>query len=397
MLLNIIMHFFRPMRLYEIGKLHDELIELYMSRVMRALALSLIGVFIPIFLLETGFSLQHVLLFLILNFAFFAFFSPLASIIETKIGNKHTIAIGLPTMIVFFILLFSLQQFWWPLPMLSMVYGLAMALYWVPFNSYFTVYTDRRHRGQNIGMLTAIPRMTSAIAPLLGGFAIVGYGFGVLLLVGCVLLFMSLVPLFFTKDHKVKINYTWTKTFSSKNRLFFKEFLVKGMLAASITLWSIYVFFVHTEYMFVAISTTITGIAAALFTFVIGRLSDRVDKNTLLFIGGILNCFAWAYAAFAITDFDVYFLSFLLGFAYIMIAIPLFTFACDAAVKQNIPQFFTMREMTFCISHVIIFSVAVIVPFEYTFKAAFILTAVVSLYFAMPGRLPKQKKRSRYR
>ena len=68
----------------------EELIELYSCRLLRAFALSLIGVFIPIYLLELGFSFEMVMFYLVTKYSVLGLISPFSAWIETKIGVKHT-------------------------------------------------------------------------------------------------------------------------------------------------------------------------------------------------------------------------------------------------------------------------------------------------------------------
>lgn len=384
------MHF-HTIRRHELVRFKGELAELYANRLIRAFAFSLIGVFIPIYLLNVGYSLNEVFIYLIVVYASFGAFSPVAAFVESRIGNKHTMAVSVPITIVFFFLLFLLQEFSIPVVLFSAIFGCSCAFYWIPFNSYFTKQTTRHHRGESIGVISALPHLSQIFAPALGGFIITEFNFGVLLLIAGLMLWVSLFPLFLTKDYSVKVHYKWRKVFSKQNRLFFNEFFAKGIVASSSVLWPIFIYFIREEYLFVGISSTIAGIGTAIFILFIGRLSDRVSKNTLLKIGGIANFVVWMAAAFVSTPEQVYILSFLIGFLFVLISIPMFALACNEATRQGIPEFMVFREITFDIARVSVFCTALLLPFSVSFRGVFIIAAIASLYFLIPKKTRRQR------
>ncbi|MDA1038362.1 MAG: hypothetical protein O2877_01585 [bacterium] len=88
---------------------NKELDELFASMSLRSFAVSIIGIFIPIYLLQIGFSLVQVFLFFAL-LSIVHSISSLASIkVACKYGFKHSILFNTPLLIVFFLLLSVLE------------------------------------------------------------------------------------------------------------------------------------------------------------------------------------------------------------------------------------------------------------------------------------------------
>ena len=87
-----------------------ELKELYLNIVLHILAISLIGIFIPIYLLDIGFDLNAVLYFFLVYWFFFMAGAPLVGKLVSRIGTKYTISMRAPTLILYLFLL-VLPQF----------------------------------------------------------------------------------------------------------------------------------------------------------------------------------------------------------------------------------------------------------------------------------------------
>src|SRR3989344_8337303 len=128
-----------------------ELNELYVSISIRSFALSLIGVFVPIYFYLIGYSLTSIFFFYMLLSLFHIVFSIPIAKISSKFGIKHLIGLSVPFLIIFFFLLYSIETFNWPLPILSVFAGLSTAMFWLPYHIDFAKFSDRKNRGKEIG------------------------------------------------------------------------------------------------------------------------------------------------------------------------------------------------------------------------------------------------------
>ena len=122
-----------------------ELNEMYVSISIRSFALSLIGVFVPIYFYLIGYSLVSIFFFYMLqSLAQIIFSIPIAKI-SSKFGIKHLMGLSVPFLIVFFFLLYSIETFNWPLPLLSVFAGLSTAMFWLPYHIDFAKFIDRKN------------------------------------------------------------------------------------------------------------------------------------------------------------------------------------------------------------------------------------------------------------
>ena len=181
--------------------LHNrELNELYASISIRSFALSLIGVFIPIYLIHEGYSFQSV-------FLFFAIFSGAHAIgvipaakICSKFGFKHSILFSVPFMILGLMGLYSLHLFAPLFYIIPIIFGIGNALFWMGYHLDFTIFSNKNHRGKDISFAKVLFILFNAVGPFTGGLIAVLFGFRVMFLFSSFLLFISSAPLFFSMD-----------------------------------------------------------------------------------------------------------------------------------------------------------------------------------------------------
>jgi MFS family permease len=370
--------------------------EIYANRFIQQLALSLIGVFIPVYLLDLNYTLFEVLFFLALYYFFMGIFSFLGVFAESKLGGKHTVGLTVPFYIAFFASLFSLEFFRLPLIFVAGLYAVAQQLYWVPTNTEFAKFSDFKSRGSEIGLLATIPRLAAIASPLLGslilssfsqGFLFLSNGFEVLFVVVSFLLVFSVVPLFLTPDYKPSIAYNWKKVFSKKNFAFFDAFAFQGVINTVVSfLWPLHVFLCHGEYVVVGAAASSMMVGLAVFNMLVGWLSDKVKKTTLVFAGGISFFLVMVLAFFASSVFEMIVVSVLIGFSTVLINLPLFAEACDEANKENIAEFIVFREVGLSAGRTIQFlfaiSIALLFHQNFYFELVFLLPAFTGIYLA---------------
>ena len=180
-----------------------ELNELYISVAIKSFASSMITIFIPIFLLKLDYSLTHVLIFYAILNATHALFVIPAAKISSKYGYKHSIFFSIPILIVFYLALYTLEQFHWPLYLLAIIFGVNNALYWIGYHVDFSIFSDKKNRGEEIGTTRIINSIFHVFGPIIGGLILTFIGFQALFVTVSVLLLASAIPLFFSKDiHK---------------------------------------------------------------------------------------------------------------------------------------------------------------------------------------------------
>ncbi|MCA9333041.1 hypothetical protein KDA00_04185, partial [Candidatus Saccharibacteria bacterium] len=94
----------------------DELSELYVSMLFRGLAISMTGLFVPIYMLRLGYDISSIMMvvawYFTARFVFTDFFSALT---VARIGPKHTMLIGYILLSCNTAMFLTISAFNWPI------------------------------------------------------------------------------------------------------------------------------------------------------------------------------------------------------------------------------------------------------------------------------------------
>ena len=360
--------------------LNRELSEIYITIALRAFAISLIAVFIPIYLLQQGFALKYIFLFYsILSFTF-AFFAHISAKLSTKIGIKHSILISMPFLIAFYILLQFINNPWifYIAPIMG---GISGALFWVNFHMDFALFSTKKLRAEQISGYAIVCLLLSALGPLLGGFLLLQLNFNVLFVIVSVLLFISTIPLFMSKETYVHRNYSMEGIVSVLKKLGAKGilgFIGFGMILCAVIILPVFVFFILKTYLNVGALVSVGLIFGIISTFFVGKLADKFGKGKILRIGSALSLFGWSALLFIKTALSVIGVNIFLGVTGPASGGgPAFdALNYDIAKRKHIPEVITLRETT------VRFSLALILLFLFfvsSIKLAFLFGAIGSI------------------
>jgi len=274
----------------------DELSEIYTSILLRSLATSVIGLFIPIYLHTLGFSVRTIFAFYIVFFVARAIFDPLSALIVGRIGPKHTIALSTISNITTLLLLLTIKDLGWPLYFVSLMYTLTNSLFFIAFHTDFSKIKHTEHGGKELGYLTILEKIGGIVGPLLGGLIATIWSPNYTIVLSILLFLASLIPLFLTNE-PVKLHQVITlKGFKVKPHI--REIISYSCLNAenviSVLIWNFYLslaIFVTSPYAKIgAVVGISTAVSLATVQFV-GKRVDAKKGRSLLYRGVIGNSF----------------------------------------------------------------------------------------------------------
>ena len=181
--------------------LNKELGELYASVALRSLALSITGIFVPLYLLvELGHSLNKVLVFFIISSFVWMLLVPVSAKIMFRIGIKYTLLLSVIFFIIFYLMLLMLEYKSALFYYVAIISGISPPLFWTSFHLDFIRSSDRGHRGEEVSIYYFLAFVTTLIGPLVGGLVLTYYGFTILFIVVSLVIILSALPLFFSEE-----------------------------------------------------------------------------------------------------------------------------------------------------------------------------------------------------
>lgn len=290
-----------------------ELNELYASSALRNFAAGLMFIFEPIYVyLEVfGRSLPHTFFFFGLSFLATALLAPFAGRALAYLGVKHSMLASTPFALLYFAGLWGAGSLGPLVMLLPLVLALHNMLYWPAFHVDFTRFSNKRDRAKQASYAFIILSLASAAAPVLGGLVVQEVGFSALFGLVMAFFFLSLVPLFLSREVHSRSAESYVASIRGITRPELRAkafaFMAEGMDAVLIRyVWPLFLFLLAISFEELGVITSaVLGLGIAV-TFAIGRITDRRGAGTMLRVGAGINAVLWPLRAFVSTPFTAF-------------------------------------------------------------------------------------------
>ncbi|MCX6815138.1 MAG: MFS transporter [Candidatus Aenigmarchaeota archaeon] len=373
--------------LFELNRLRDDLHEIYFNQIIETFAISLISVFIPIYLLTKGFSLLTSFSFMLVYWGAMFLFTPIAAEISSKIGFKHTIIYRAPLLIFYFSMLFFLDYFSSILLFIALLGGFSAILYWVSTNAEFVKSADGEKSAKQVSYLNALPQISAVAAPLISALILTTLGFSVIFLIVIILIIISQIPFLLTSDYKERFSLKLRQSWLFLDKRFFALFMIQGVIFSNdFLLWSI---FVYQKFGIISagLTASLYGAGMALFTVIIGKVSSEAHKRkNMLILGSIGYAFTCIIRISTATPLEAFLISMLAGIFTTLISIPIYVEFSSRAKKEGVLNWVTFRDFWLASGRVMFMlgSMFILIFFsENALVAGFALAAVASILLVL--------------
>jgi MFS family permease len=266
--------------------LKREIGEFYITVSIQTFALSMISLFEPIYLFKLGFSIPQILLFFISVYLIFFFIIPLSGKIINYFGFEHSIFLSIPFCILYFLSLYLISFysfFIFIAPVFLVIYKM---LYWPSYHANFAKYGIKEQIGKEIGALKIIGLLIGVIGPFIGGLIIASFGFNVLFIIVSCILFVSIIPLFTTKEKFISQKFSYKdcfkRLFSKENKKNMWKFIGIGEELINLVLWPIFIFLIIKNYSILGGVVSLSILVSVFATFYIGYSFDNGNGKRIL-------------------------------------------------------------------------------------------------------------------
>lgn len=274
----------------------DELSELYASTMLRSLGLSLVGIFVPIYLYKLGYELPVIFLFMAGVFGARMVSDIVSGYLVAWQGPKHVILASNIIQTFTLILLLTLSQYHWPLWLISGLWGLSLSMFFIAYHVDFSKIMHLGNGGKELGFMTIMERVGAALGPVAGGVIATVFGPEYTIMTAIILFVGAVIPLFLSAEPTAlhqQISYR-----GLPYRRLRRDFLSFAAFGAentiSISVWPLFaavtILTVNT-YANIGLVTSLGVIAAIVTAQFIGRVVDREKGATLLRGSVVANFF----------------------------------------------------------------------------------------------------------
>lgn len=372
--------------------LNRELTELYISIALRNFTIGLIGIFEPIYIfLYFDKAIVPTLLFFGVISILHGVLAPFSGKIITKIGIKHSMLVSVPFIFLYYLGLWHIDKlgsFFAVLIPLAVAHGL---FYWTAFHIDFARFSELKNRGRQLSYRHTTAALAAAVSPFAGGVMIMHFGYPALFGVVLVLLFVSMLPLFFSKEVHEHYTDSFQKAYGEMFQKKYKNkviaFAAEGseVMTQSI-IWPIFLFILAINYSAIGAISSFAFLGGVIFALFMGRVIDKRGSSKIFVLGSWLNAFTWPIKMFVTVPMGAFFVNTLHHIIRLTALLPFGALFYDWSARERVnrDRFIILREIAVnCGKGLALFVLAAIFLFTDNLALAFPLAGIFSLFMIL--------------
>jgi len=276
----------------------SEIAELYASRLLRIFGVSMVSIFVAIYLYQNGYGLTFIAFFFAAYYVFRALTSYPFAYVIARIGPKHATLLSNFLYIPAMLFLVTLPE-WGIYAILGFAFfqSISLSLYDMAYLVDFSKVKHDEHAGREIGYMHMLEQIARGSSPFIGGFLAYWFGPQVTLFVAAGIFLLSALPLFFTAEPvRTHQSITFHGIPWKRIRHPMLAYAADGWdTIASSLLWSLFVAIAilgttsNTIYAQLGVLASLTMVTGIMSGKVFGMIVDRTKGKQLLNVGVIGN------------------------------------------------------------------------------------------------------------
>ena len=367
---------------------NKEMDELYVSVALRNLAISLISIFVPIYLWQLGYRIPDIALFYLVDYSLAALLMPFGMLLCAKYGIKKAMAIGLFISIFYYL---AIDQIGNGFPMLvaAVLGSISGSIYWAGFHFEFTNFSDRKEEGVEISFINICAVGAASLSPLIGALLIAFESFNATFITAAIVLALAIVPLFFTKDMKGE-----RPSLNLRNIVLFDRplkglpYLAEGVVGICAAIfWPLLIYFSLGKVISLGSIMTGASILTVFLMYIAGRLADRKARK-LLNISAVFYAFSWIFRGLFLTLPGIIFNQAYATISSTFTHIPLHKIIYQNAKDGSAANYLLFREFYLAIGRAILLVLAI---FLQDIRVLFVLAFIATFLYRLPARIKNKK------
>jgi len=333
-----------------------ELSEMYVSVALRDLALSMYGIFVPLYLfVDLNYSLNKVLLFFLLYAVSVTLSVIPAAKFTSRYGIKHGILISMFLLIIYNIALVTLPYhnlFFIP----AIISGFSTSFYWINFHADFAKFSDKKNRGREVSIWFITAYASILLGPILGSIIITYLGFITLFVIVSLIFMLSAIPLFLSSEVYEPIKFSLKDIISRSHLKEIYFYITYGIrMTVSMVVFPLYIFFLLRKYISLGAIASITALGSMIVGYFVGKLSKDEKKEITMFkYGSLFHSLGLFFMIFVKTFVQIAIVNVYLAMSFIFVDIPHHSMFYTKARKQkSMMGYLVFREICVGIGRVL--------------------------------------------
>lgn len=362
--------------------IHDKYNDLVISNTFRTFALSLISLFLPIYLLKVGFTF--------LQIAFFEIFILISSVImhflSIKIcakAMKKGLILSYLSTIMFYVILYNtdfLRVFFSDnifLFIVGVMHVISISFYWNSFHLYFIHSTKKETQGSKYAIVTTIPVLLGIVSPFVGSILISKFSFKFTFLVAVILVMIGAIVLFFSEEMSTPCRLNRKKILNGisikSNILFFIE---GANTIGTGFLWPVLLYFLDVRLVMMGLFYLFSNTVFSVVSFMSGRFTDKHGHKKIMAVGSIGHGFSLIFRALSKTFFLMTFMQSLGGLFGALLFVPFRSIFYKSSHEDSVNNVMN-REFYMHLGRIFIFILVIIMIMFYSIITTLIFLLIV--------------------
>lgn len=329
------------------------------SVMLRCIGVSLLELFQPMYLLSSGLSIPHLMLFYGAQYLAAVIIAPFVGHISAQLGFARSMLFGLISFALY-LLCFTLAPFthFATLVPATLLYGLYESVYWPNYHHNFCNLTSTTNRGSETSLITLINAFSRFLAPALAGLTIYFLGFPTLFAFAIVIVLFSAFPFFREQTAEPLTNESakgiLSDLFKSEHRTQNIVFFCLGCIFFMMEIaWPVILFAYFKNLSELGLFVSVIMIISTMVIILLSRIMDRFSKSKILTVGTTLYSLGWILRAliFSKISFFVADLTNRIGENFALI--PAYALTYELRERQDKTSFQLQRILMISLGYVI--------------------------------------------
>lgn len=375
---------------------YEEYNQLFYMRSLRALASSLVSVFIPIYLLQINDNsiekaLPIIALYYMGVYSLRFLLSPVGGFLTSRIGAKHvlTISAGLSALAMF--CLAYLDQYSSLLLLIVLLSGVNMALFFTALHTDMSLSTKRR-KGKQVSSIEIVRKLVMAIGPLVGGVIAGTVGIYYSFIAAAVIILVSTFDFTFDKEPTRTKHPLSLKDFRNvKPKIHLLANVGMGMnLVSAVLLWPLFVYLLVGSYEGVGV---VVSISLALSIFImrfLGVHDSSRSTHKQIRLGASFTALTHAIRPVTTTLGAITGVNLANDVAYSTLVVPYMSSYYKNADQTNRIAYVSLMEMAFGLGATLTFGLVLLLTLMVSAQVAIVSGFVIGALGSLAAQLIKR-------
>jgi MFS transporter len=343
--------------------------------------MSMVSIFVPIFLLKSGYSFSDVMLYLAELSLFALPLQYVAAKLVAHLRANHAMVVGLGFQVGFLLMLLSIGSGSWPLWLIASFWAAWRAFYWMSFHINFSKTRNKLKEGSQVGAVSALKVLGGGLAPAIGGLLATSYDISVVYGLAVGLQFIAILPLLFGKEISVQrgLNLRLINLRKIIGDLFAQ--VSNGITTVSESMmWPILVSFLVPSYAGVGILSSVVVLSAIAVSLYVGGREAKRGRHHYIREGVALTTISDFFRLIAQNASHVFGINLFGGIGNSLYYTPFVTKYYDHADEEPRLEYITVMEM----AHEVAWGLFFLVAFGLSFLVSPSAVLLICIAIAAP-------------